>query len=87
MSMVAGRGPSALRRGGPDHRSLDIIAAKGPTNTEALARLDGHDRLLTPRGKLTRTDDVLEGGRLQISRNPEGEAVKPMNCGSARSGR
>jgi hypothetical protein len=29
---------------------LDIIAAEGPTNTEALARLDGHDRLLTPRG-------------------------------------
>jgi hypothetical protein len=50
MSMVAGRGPSALRLGGPDHRSLDIIAAEGPTNTEALARLDGHDRLLTPRG-------------------------------------
>jgi hypothetical protein len=50
MSMLAGRGPLALRLGGPDHRSLDIIAAEGPTNTEALARLDGHDRLLTPQG-------------------------------------
>jgi hypothetical protein len=28
-----------LRQGGPAHRSVDIIAAEGPTITDALARL------------------------------------------------
>ncbi len=50
MSMVAGRGRLALRLGAAERRSLDIITAEGPTNTKALARLDGHDWLLTPRG-------------------------------------
>jgi len=55
MSIVAGRGSSALRRSAGNHGCLDSIAAEGRATTRVVgstgvvAKLGGHDRLLSAR--------------------------------------
>jgi hypothetical protein len=81
MRKLAGRHRLALCLGGRNGKPWRHHCYGRPSGTETLARLDGHGRLLPLETKLSRSNDVLERGRLQIRRNPEGDATKPISCG------